>query len=329
MNLERFENNEIDAVITWVDGHDYNHREKMKPFVENLNSMNNINFRSRFDHVNEIEFSVKSIRKFAKFIRNIFIVTDNQIPGFLKDPEKATREFPNVFIVDHKVIFEGYHKYLPTFNSMSIESLLYKIPNLSERFIYLNDDFFLLNDVKISDFFIGNKTVIRGVWTSFYEDIWYKKFQKKIFQLIGKDEKINAFGFKKSQQLIVKKLGFKKYVRLDHSFTAMRKSTFEKYYLKNSKMLEENIKYRFRSHKQFLNQSLAVHLEIKNNTFILNNNYQLVNFQNYKKPFFWIKYKLKNADKNKNRLFLCMQSLDKCPKEKLNFIKKWLSVKYN
>lgn len=235
----------IDAVITWVDGHDVSHRDKMRGFLENESTIKENNFRSRYDHVNEIEYSVKSILKYAKFIRNIYIVTDNQTPDFLRNKEKAKKEFPSVYIIDHKTIFKGYEKYLPTFNSMSIESLLYRIPNLSEHFIYLNDDFFMINKTKKTDFFINNKVVVRGVYTSFYEDIWYKILQNNLYKLLKKNKKINAFGFKKSQQLAAKKLGFKKYVRLDHTFTAIRKSVLEDFYSKNQSILEENIKYRF------------------------------------------------------------------------------------
>jgi hypothetical protein len=55
----------------------------------------------------------------------------------------------------------------------------------------------------------------------------------------------------------------------------------------------------------------------------------LVYFQNYKKPLWWIKLKLRKIENNKDMLFLCMQSLDQCPEDKLDFIKKWLSNKYD
>ena len=63
----------------------------------------------RYDQVNEIEFSVKSILKYAKFIRNIYIVTDNQTPEFLKDDKKLTINIPTVSIIDHKDLFEGVY----------------------------------------------------------------------------------------------------------------------------------------------------------------------------------------------------------------------------
>jgi hypothetical protein len=326
------QNNEsliVDAVITWVDGKDPDHREKMSQYIEDKNSLSNKVVRMRYDQVDEIEFSVKSILKYAKFVRNIFIVTDNQTPDFLKDIETAKQKYPNVFIIDHSIIFREYKHYLPTFNCLPIESLLYKIPNLAEHFLYLNDDLFLLRQTKVSDFFINNKPVIRGFWTNFYEDIWYKKIQKMIFKFMGKESKENMYGFKKGQQNIAKILGFDKYVRLDHTIAPLRKSTHDNYYIKNPEVLDLNIKHRFRHPEQYTNQSLANHLEINKDNFVLKNNYQLVYFQNYKKPLFWIKYKLRNAVKNNNKLFLCMQSLDQCPNEKLLYIKKWFHNKYD
>ncbi|WP_088324791.1 stealth family protein [Polaribacter tangerinus] len=319
----------VDAVITWVDGNDPSHRQKMEKFIVNKNTIDNKAVRMRYDQVNEIEFSVRSILKYATFVRNIFIVTDNQTPDFLKDKEYAKKVFPNVIIVDHKVIFEGYHQYLPTFNSLSIESLLYKIPNLSEHFLYLNDDFFFCNPVKVSDFFIDDKPVIRGFWTPFYQDIWYKKLQKVFYRILGKKGKENVYGFKKGQQNIAKILEFDKYVRIDHTIAALRKSTYVNFYKEFPELLDINIKHRFRHYEQYVSHSLADHLEIKNNSYFLKNDFQLLYFQNYKKPLFWLKYKLRKAENNPNKLFLCMQSLDQCPPQKLSYIKSWLQNKYN
>jgi hypothetical protein len=318
----------IDAVFTWVNGNDEKHKDKLRKFVSK-EVLNSKDLRTKLDQDNEIEFAVKSILKYAKFVRNIFIVTDNQTPDFLKDIEKAKKEYPTVFIVDHKTIFEGYHQYLPTFNCLPIESLLYKIPNLAEHFLYLNDDFFLLRETNVSDFFMNNKPVIRGFWTNFYEDIWYKKVQKIVYKFFDKESKENIYGFKKGQQNIAKILGFIKYVRLDHTIAPLRKSTYNNYYIKNPEILGLNIKHRFRHPEQYTNQALANHLEIKKDNFVLKNDYQLVYFQNYKKPFWWLKSKLKRAEKDKNKLFLCMQSLDQCPKEKLVYIKNWLHNKYD
>ena len=63
----------IDAVIMWVDGNDPFHKSKMETYLAPTHSVNNKSLRTRYDQVNEIEFCVKSILKYATFIRNIYM----------------------------------------------------------------------------------------------------------------------------------------------------------------------------------------------------------------------------------------------------------------
>lgn len=314
----------IDAVITWVDGNDPAHKAKMQQYLGQQPVVDKKTIQMRYGQINEIEYCVKSILKFAPFIRNIFIVTDNQTPNFLSRQAQVKNEFSKVTVVDHKVIFKDYLQYLPNFNSRSIASLMCKIPGLSEHFVYFNDDFFLLNEVKEEDFFIHGKPIIRGQWTPFYEDIWYKKVQGFLNGLSNKNEKKQA-GYKLGQQTIAKILGFKNYLRIDHCAAPMRKSTLEAYYQASPEILDLNLRHPFRHADQYVVQSLANHLEIKNNMGLITKELKLLYFQNYKKPLLWIKFKLNKGLKNKNKLFLCMQSLDQCPEEKLSYLLLFLS----
>jgi hypothetical protein len=316
---------DIDAVIAWVDGNDEAHINKMTKYVVDKSKLGNQQFRTRFDQVNEIEFSVKSILKYAPFVRNIFIITDGQTPLFLKN---HSEEYPKVKIVDHKEIFKGFESYAPTFNSISIETLVYQIPDLAEHFIYFNDDFFLIKETKQSDFFNKEYPIIRGKWTKYDKDRLYKSVHQKIVRLLGKKTKDKNFGFKRAQQNIALNLGFQKYLRLDHTPAAIRKSTINNYFEEHPEMIIHNIKHRFREPSQYMIQSLANHLEIQNKTCVIKNDYQLGYLQSYKKPLLWYKLKLKYFEKDTNTLFLCLQSLDQCPKHKLNYILNWLK-KFN
>ena len=69
----------IDAVITWVDGSDEKHIEKIRKYSQKTNQQQE-DISSRYAQTNEIQFCVHSILKHANFVRNIFIVTDNPIP---------------------------------------------------------------------------------------------------------------------------------------------------------------------------------------------------------------------------------------------------------
>jgi hypothetical protein len=58
---------------------------------------------------------------------------------------------PKISIITHEEILNT--KYLPTFNSHSIESSLHHIQGLSNNFLYFNDDFILTAPCHKSDFF--------------------------------------------------------------------------------------------------------------------------------------------------------------------------------
>jgi len=168
----------IDAVILWVDGNDLPHQEKMLPYLENPASIKSKKFKIRFNQVNEIKFTIDSILKFAPYIRNIFIITDNQTPSFLTKKQN-TNTYKKVSIIDHKVIFRDYEQFLPSFSSRSIESFMFRIPDLAEHFIYLNDDFFLINPTEPDDFFKNGLPVLRGKWLNFNKNIFHKKSRLK------------------------------------------------------------------------------------------------------------------------------------------------------
>ena len=123
----------IDLVYTYVDGTDIRLIEKKNKYLKEHDIQFNPNIR--FESINEIVFSIQTILKFAKWINTIYIVTDNQIPPIQQELISSGK----VVIIDHKDIIP--HKYLPTFFSDVIESYLHNIPNLTEVFLYNNDDF--------------------------------------------------------------------------------------------------------------------------------------------------------------------------------------------
>ena len=318
----------VDAVITWVNGNDPSHKAKMQHYLKENTSIGSKSLNMRFTQINEIEFTVKSILKYANFVRNIFIVTDNQIPDFLKNKKDASVKYPNVHVIDHKVIFKEYTNYLPTFNSLAIETMLYKIPNLAEQFIYFNDDFILANETTLEDFFINKTPVLRGNWRVFYDNIWHKKI-KNFYNKFFKKEVESKYKHHKGLQKPAEFLNFKTYFFSPHVPSPQLKLDLKVFFEKNTDILVDNIKFKFRHAGQFVASSLSNHLQIKKENYIHKKNEQLIYFQNYKKPLWWLMYKFTKIEKNKNIKFLCLQSLDQCPNHKLEVIKKWLYNRYN
>lgn len=161
---------EIDLIYTWVDGNDPKWRLKHDAFTgKDSSSLNGKNCEGRFADNDELKFSLRSVEKYAPWIRKIYIVTDAQVPSWLDTSNTKIQ------IIDHKEILPS--DCLPTFNSDSIEHALYKIPGLSEWYIYANDDTFLNREVSPSDFFTPDgRAIIRLNWRPLRRfTLWFRE----------------------------------------------------------------------------------------------------------------------------------------------------------
>ena len=122
-----------------------------EPFSDvDLENYDNHFTASRFADNQELRYSLRSVEKFAPWVRQIFIVTNGQIPSWLN------LDNPRIKIVTHAEIFTN-KSHLPTFSSPAIESHLHKIPGLSKKFIYLNDDVMFGEEVWPDDFYTHAK----------------------------------------------------------------------------------------------------------------------------------------------------------------------------
>jgi hypothetical protein len=129
----------IDVVYTWVDGNDpawqsrkrgalgQNEGTELNPLAAN---------ESRFSSRDELKYSLRSVAAFADWVRHIYLVTDDQVPDWLDTSSGR------ITVVSHKELFPDSSA-LPTFNSHAIETVLHRIPGLSEHFLYMNDDVFI------------------------------------------------------------------------------------------------------------------------------------------------------------------------------------------
>ncbi|KAF7701832.1 N-acetylglucosamine-1-phosphotransferase subunits alpha/beta [Silurus meridionalis] len=105
---------------------------------------------SRFEDNEELRYSIRSVERHAPWVRHIFIVTNGQIPSWLN------LDNPRVTVVTHEDIFQN-QSHLPTFSSPAIETHIHRIPGLSQKFIYLNDDVLFGKDVWPDDFYSHSK----------------------------------------------------------------------------------------------------------------------------------------------------------------------------
>ncbi|KAL5473979.1 hypothetical protein EMCRGX_G028549 [Ephydatia muelleri] len=128
------------AYLAWLQPQNVDHAE---PEKEEISS-------SRFEDNEELKFSLRSVEMHAPWVRHIYIVTNGQIPSWLN------MDNPRITLVTHKEIFPN-QSHLPTYSSPAIEAHLHRIPGLSKRFIYLNDDVMFGLDVYPEDFYTPRK----------------------------------------------------------------------------------------------------------------------------------------------------------------------------
>ncbi|MDX9848374.1 MAG: stealth family protein [Tenuifilaceae bacterium] len=320
--------NPIDVVITWVDGNDPVLAEKRNQYMalEQRSASNSGALATRFASNNEIRYCILSILKFAPFVRNIFIVTDGQTPDIFDEVKKYYPErVSSIRIIDHKEIFSGYEEFLPTFNSTTIESMIWRIEGLADNFVYFNDDVFLVRDIEPNEWFVNNRPVLRGKWLlppfrklfDYHARNWINR------TILGNKGYQPKLSFYIRQWHAARLLGVKpRYFFHCHTPHPLSKSLLESYFTKNPDVLSGNISSRFRSHKQFIVISLANHLEILSS----NANFAPLNL-GYLHPYYSrrrLKKRIVQCSIDTTIKSVCAQSIDLLDQEVQSMIFDWM-----
>ncbi|KAH0550458.1 N-acetylglucosamine-1-phosphotransferase subunits alpha/beta [Cotesia glomerata] len=154
----------IDVVYTWVNGSDPAFIQDLHKYIPVPNDINAA--VSRFNDKDELRYSLRSLEMYAPWVRHVYIITNGQIPNWLDmDNERMT-------LISHHDIFPNKN-HLPTFSSPAIESHIHRIPGISDKFLYFNDDVFLGTEVWPEDFITqtGGQKVYLAWWIPDCSDI--------------------------------------------------------------------------------------------------------------------------------------------------------------
>ena len=193
---------DIDIVYTWVDGNDPRLNALRSRYAGTPASgmSDDTGGTTRYANLGELAWSVASVNRFIPWARRIFIVTDGQDPMPLLEP--VLRQFSHpvpVEVVDHRTIFRGCEELLPVFNSISIETMLWRIPGLSDRYIYFNDDTFVMAPMQPSDWFDGERLILHG----HRMPLWWASLLDRLRMRGGR----NVIGFKTAMIAAARQLG--------------------------------------------------------------------------------------------------------------------------
>ncbi|WP_350656277.1 Stealth CR1 domain-containing protein [Psychrobacter sp. S1-30-MNA-CIBAN-0213] len=293
----------IDVVIAWVDGDSPTLKKKREHYKKTENVASGAVSATRFASNNEIYYNIASIIKYVPFCRHIYVVTDQQQPEFINEFfNEGLCPKDKIRIVDHKDIFLGYEQFLPTFNTRSIETMLWNIPELSDYFIYMNDDFFFNQPAKIGDFLDDDSIIIHGHWRKSSAIKAKLKYRKSLQKILG--TKVQP-KHTTAQMLSAQILNMNQFFEIHHYPHMVDKTTLKNYLLSNVQLLSEQIKYRFRDVAQFNPITLTNHLKIQQKEACLKPPTTI----NYLKNKSGVENFITNLQKDEVK-YGCIQSLD-------------------
>ena len=242
----------IDAVYTWVDGSDpawqQKKRARLAALGEEAGRLHaSATSAARYASRDELRYSLRSLERFAPFVRNVYLVTDHQTPSWLD------LENPRLRLVSHEELFPDA-SHLPSFSSRAIECHLHRIPGLSERFLYFNDDVLLARSTTAADFFDDEGRSL--VYLDPRLVVWDESSPHY-------DRPVNTAA-RNSSRLLEAALGHRIEERLDHVPYALQKSVLEEVWERFPEELERLSASPFRHPDTVtLTYSLAPHYAIQ------------------------------------------------------------------
>ena len=132
----------IDFVMIWVDGNDPEWQKEKNKYDVSSNADGRL---IRYRDWDLLKYWFRSVEKYTPWIHKIYFVTWGHIPTWLDTTD------PRLVIVNHKDFIP--EQYLPTFSSHTIELNIHRIKDLSDKFVYFNDDTYMIRPLDKKFFF--------------------------------------------------------------------------------------------------------------------------------------------------------------------------------
>lgn len=121
---------QMDIVYTWVDDSFPGYLEEMRRHAGDPHDSNPNRTR---DNLDVIRYSLRSVARNCPWVRRIFFVSCRpQVPAWLNT------DHPQLRVVHHDEIMDA--AILPTYNSFCIVSHLHLVPDVTDQFVYFEDD---------------------------------------------------------------------------------------------------------------------------------------------------------------------------------------------
>ena len=132
----------VDLVYTWVDDTLPGYAEQMGRYAKSDNDKNPNRTR---DNLELLRYSLRSVTRYAPWISNIILFSMRaQVPSWLNT------QHPRLRVIHHDQVMD--QAYLPTFNSFAIYTYLSQLPDVSNPFLFMEDDMLFRGPTMPADF---------------------------------------------------------------------------------------------------------------------------------------------------------------------------------
>ena len=315
-------NERIDAVLTWMDGRDPVLREKRAPYItaRHEDKFNDIAGNERFIAHDEIRYAVASILRFVPYVGRIFIVTPGQDPHLA---QFLRTHFPQndvpVIIIDQDTLFrEEERHFLPVFHSLAVETVICRIPGLTEEFIYMNDDFFFTSPSRKEDLFRDGNVVC-------YTKVYHSQVWRILRFLRLRKNGHKRFTYKDSLLNGAQILGKRHFFLLPHEPHPILKSVLSGFLDGHPEIASRNLGHRFRDAESFNVQGLFYLLAEQQGKLVRKrpDSYQIIfRPRDGKKPY--MKRKLLEIKRKKHLKFGCMNAYSNLTETDQALFRNWI-----
>lgn len=261
----------IDFVVPWVDGSDPIWQAEFKKHYKLDKGVSVDATAKRYRDWGLFKYWFRGVENHAPWVNKIHLVTCGHYPEWLN------LEHPKLNFVKH----EDYipRNFLPVFSVNPIEINLHKIPGLAERFVYFNDDLFLINKSNPQDFFYKGLPNDSGVLTA-YDGTGFSRIQLNNTSIINnyfnkemviKNNFAGWFNLRYRKELVrnILLLPWKNFTGIyDYHLTnSFLKITFEELWDKEEKVLMNVSSNKFRNLNEDVTQNLFRFWQLASNKF--------------------------------------------------------------
>lgn len=279
----------IDFVMPWVDGNDLKWQKELSKFSLKDNLLNS---NDRFRDWDNLQYIFRAFEEYTPWVNKIYFITSGHLPKWMNTKHEK------LVIVKHEDYLDEDN--LPIFSSHPIELNLHRIKGLSEKFVYFNDDFFILSPLHKEEFFKNNLPVDFALSTIMHEgaishiimndiDLINKNFNRHVGEKLTKRGIIKKYFFKwfhinygvRSFPTLLL-LYWKTFTgfEINHHAQPYLKSTFHEVWQKEETTLQRTSCSKFRSNED-VNQYLFRYWQLVKGTFYPGNVANMIDKRKY------------------------------------------------